>query len=640
MQQPASHRPVSSSEEELVGQTLAGRYEVASLLGVGGMGAVYKAQHVHMRKDVAIKVLHREMCSVSEVVARFEREAIAASRVEHPAIARSLDFGRLEADGPFYMALEYIEGRNLEERLQEEGALPQWEVVRLMRLVVDGLVAAHAAGIIHRDLKPENIMLVRGDDGQEVPKILDFGIAKLSAQDLKDQPALTQLGTVFGTPQYMSPEQAAGKAVDHRADLYTVGVIFYELLTGTNPFASDDMVVSLTKQLTEVPAPLPAGFSPELSALVAQLLAKEPSQRVQTAAELGQHLDALLTQGRVSLMAVTPVTPSARVGAESVDAPTVLGAPSTEAPALQPTPSPPLSQAVTQTPHTATVSTAGPASLAQVSDGLQRKVRLGGVDAPLWGIVAAGGSVLGVLLLGLVLLLVAVSGGDPSEEPQQTASAPPAELALQQQAKSGDPKALSELAALPTQTVTPERLLAQAEGEAKRGELSKAATIYASALKLDTNVSKNKTLRKNVRRALESPKSFDEGKAAALRLGSYGADLIHHVFDDTAKDKKRIKTHKLAAAALASKEVYDLASPALRVVLDFNKAKSCGQHAKVLPDAAKHADKRALRKLRALSVRKGCGFLRLGDCWPCLRRGKDLSVALKQASETPAPEID
>src|SRR5690606_8292067 len=192
------------------------------LLGEGGMGQVYRAQHVHMRKTVAIKVLHRELTMQPEIVARFEREAVAAARIEHPHVAAATDFGQLP-DGSFYLVLEFIEGRSLTALWAEHGRLPPARALAIARQVCDALDAAHSAGIVHRDLKPDNVMLLAREGDADFVKVLDFGIAKLQSDDTSGQPALTKAGTVFGTPEYMAPEQAQGAGVDARSDLYTLG---------------------------------------------------------------------------------------------------------------------------------------------------------------------------------------------------------------------------------------------------------------------------------------------------------------------------------------------------------------------------------------------------------------------------------
>jgi serine/threonine-protein kinase len=222
----------------LVGVTLSARYLIEKLIGEGGMGAVYQAQHTHMRKRVAVKVLHPEMSRMSEVVARFEREAMAAAHIDHPNVAAATDFGKLE-DGSFFLVLEYVEGKSLREAIAE-GRLELGRVLHITRQIASALGRAHALGIVHRDLKPENVMLVTREGDSDFVKVLDFGIAKVPVGTIGESKvpgqALTQLGMVYGTPEYMAPEQALGQDVDQRADLYALGVIAFEMLTGNRPF--------------------------------------------------------------------------------------------------------------------------------------------------------------------------------------------------------------------------------------------------------------------------------------------------------------------------------------------------------------------------------------------------------------------
>src|SRR5687768_6780239 len=198
------------------------------------MGKVYAAEHVHMRKKLAVKVLHRELTSVPEVVARFEREAMAAANVDHPNVAAATDFGKL-ADGAVFLVLEFVQGKNLRDEIAA-GPFPVPRALHIARQIAFALGAAHAQGIVHRDLKPENVMLIDKGGDPDFVKVLDFGIAKVpigevSAAANKGQ-IITKAGMVFGTPEYMAPEQALGQPVDGRADLYALGVILSEMVSG------------------------------------------------------------------------------------------------------------------------------------------------------------------------------------------------------------------------------------------------------------------------------------------------------------------------------------------------------------------------------------------------------------------------
>jgi serine/threonine protein kinase len=295
------------------GALVAERYRVVSFLGEGGMGAVYRVEHQHMRKAFALKVLHRAFLSRPEIVARFEREARAAGSIDHPNVAAATDFGQLP-DGSFFLILEFVGGRSLRDEVAA-GALEPERARRIVRGIVAGVGAAHAKGIVHRDLKPENVMLVDHDGDPDFVKVLDFGVAKIEtpAPTGAERVAtpLTQMGAVIGTLEYMSPEQAMGNPADARSDLYSIGVIFYELLSGQCPFEGD--AVHLLKQhvLGEVPA-LPmdvaAKLDPRIARIVYRLLAKQPEERFATAAEL----DVALSEAAPSPRIVVSTTPRPR----------------------------------------------------------------------------------------------------------------------------------------------------------------------------------------------------------------------------------------------------------------------------------------------------------------------------------------
>jgi serine/threonine protein kinase len=280
------------------GTMVAKRYRVDGFLGEGAMGAVYRVEDVKTHEPRALKVLHASMSSQREAVARFEREAIAAGKIAHRNVAAATDFGRMP-DGSFFMVLEFVAGRSLRTELYD-GPLEPRRAIRIMQGAVAGVAAAHAKGIVHRDLKPENIMLVEHDGDHDFVKVLDFGIAKVtdvrSAGHGNVAQTLTKAGTVIGTPDYMSPEQALGRAVDVRSDLYSLGVVLYELLTGSAPFRGGAATL-LRQQVMDLPPPLPDEViehgDPLLAEMLRKLLAKKPDDRFQTAAELMAVLDTV-----------------------------------------------------------------------------------------------------------------------------------------------------------------------------------------------------------------------------------------------------------------------------------------------------------------------------------------------------------
>src|SRR5262245_7961133 len=246
-----------------------------------------------MKKTVALKVLHKEFVGVNEVVARFEREAVAAARIEHPNVAPATDFGKLE-DGSFYLVLEYVDGKSL-RALIDEGPLDWQRAVAIAKQVVSALIAAHGAGIVHRDLKPDNVMLVPQPEGAERVKVLDFGIARVSTSPdaQRDATHLTKVGAVMGTVAYMSPEQALGEDVDERTDLYALGVIVHEMISGRVPFDADSAAQILAKQITEAPPSLPDSVPARLRTLVGELLTKTRIERPPSARAVLERLQAL-----------------------------------------------------------------------------------------------------------------------------------------------------------------------------------------------------------------------------------------------------------------------------------------------------------------------------------------------------------
>ena len=281
------------TRDPMVGTVIAGKYRLDGVIGRGGMGAVYRATHVMLNKTVAVKTIKPDLIESAEMVQRFQREARAATGLEHPNIVAVYDLGQAE-DGALYIAMEFVNGVNLKDAIRSAGPMPAARIARLLTQVASALARAHRNQVVHRDLKPQNLMIATDAKGEERVKLLDFGIAKSLEEGTTVQ--LTADGYSLGTPQYMAPEQAVGQPVDGRADLYALGVILYEMLVGEVPFNAGSAPAVLIMHLNDAPEPpsrrrpdLP--IPPALEAIALRCLEKNPAQRFQTAEEFSDALE-------------------------------------------------------------------------------------------------------------------------------------------------------------------------------------------------------------------------------------------------------------------------------------------------------------------------------------------------------------
>lgn len=296
--------PEAGPSHSLIGMILDNRYQIMSKLGEGGMGSVYAAEHILLKKNVAIKVLRYDLARKEDVVKRFQNEAIAASRIGHENIIEVTDFGRTP-DGSVYFVMEHLNGLALADVIQKSGSIPMKRAIPILLQITKALSVAHSQGIIHRDLKPENIVLIDKPDRKDFVKILDFGISKmLDTSDRAEK--LTAMGMIVGTPEYMSPEQAAGMSVDKRTDIYSLGVIMYEMMTGRLPFLADNAIRILMMHQTEKPQ-RPREINPEIhnqmEQIILKCMEKKPEDRFQDMTEITQALIQLLSS---SARAVEP----------------------------------------------------------------------------------------------------------------------------------------------------------------------------------------------------------------------------------------------------------------------------------------------------------------------------------------------
>jgi serine/threonine-protein kinase len=306
--------PALGSEEvrdPLLGVVVDDRYEVQGVLGEGGMGTVYRVRHCVIERPFALKVLRADLASDANLGLRFLREAKAAASISHPSVVQITDFGTLPSGQPYFV-MELLAGESLSALIGKGGPLPAARAVRLLDQMIDALAAAHAAGVVHRDLKPDNILICPSPGGGETLKVLDFGLAKVAGQS-----RLTKAGLVFGTPHYMSPEQASGGTVDERTDVYALGVVMYEMFTGRVPFEADTYMGVLTKHLYVAPTPpsVHLGGVAELGALEQMTLCcleKRPERRYPSMLAVGKELSRVATLRDDGSLVVEPAELRAR----------------------------------------------------------------------------------------------------------------------------------------------------------------------------------------------------------------------------------------------------------------------------------------------------------------------------------------
>ncbi|MHB0964212.1 MAG: serine/threonine protein kinase [Gemmatimonadaceae bacterium] len=336
---------------DLMGTVVADRYHILKKLGEGGMGQVYLAEHVKMGRKSALKVMNPGMNQDADAIARFNREASNASRLNHPNICAIYDFGETP-DGLIYLAMEFIEGQSLTSLVEKSGALPPARAASIIHQSADALQVAHDAGIVHRDLKPDNIMIAKNRDGTDLAKVVDFGIAKAHSSDAQK---VTKTGMVVGTPEYMSPEQLSGDKLDGRSDIYSLALVAFNCLTGTLPFPSESAQEAMIARLIEQPKTLAemkpdVAWPAEVQQVMDKALARDANERYQSAAQFGRELWAACesmpasqaaeagTQVLSAPASAAAGVPKTRVatpgeGGKTVAAPAAKGAPATAAPA-------------------------------------------------------------------------------------------------------------------------------------------------------------------------------------------------------------------------------------------------------------------------------------------------------------------
>ena len=648
MNTPAPEPTPSPAATSLVGQVVSGRYRIQKLLGEGGMGAVYLAEHTHMRKRVALKLLHAEMSTDEEVLARFRREAEAAAHVEHPNVAAATDFGQTD-DGAFFLVLEYVEGTSLRDALKP-GAFPPARALHVARQIAFALERAHGAGIVHRDLKPENVMLVHKGDDADFVKVLDFGIAKVEPNPQRDatQP-LTRLGTILGTPEYMAPEQALGETVGPPADLYAVGVMLYEMLTGKHPFDADDRMAVLSMHIV-APVPKMSDRNPSLDVpppiedLVRRLLEKDAKLRPPGARALVDAIDVAAAQSGVELPHAISTRSFGRESNPDLGrSPQPPGAGNVLAP--PPSRSWTDNDALAKTDYGLPASVPLPATQAATQHGIRRGA--GGLPAlpaflePLMKlprhvlIAIAAGIPVFVLLLVVTVILVArrsstadaqvgdagAGGVGGSAEAARVPRASPEKLRA---ATAQGIPALEALAAEYPEDPAVHKQLAHALVDGNR--LADMLHVLRTLVKLDEGAVDEKLIDAVVGATLRAETSDEAFAMLEGPLGPRGVDALVELSTSKAMPPS---VQRRAAKSLARADVRANASPATSVMLELKAAKRCEDKRDLLERVKENGDARVLPALKALKSPRGCGFMGMRDCFSCLRKDDSLDEAIK-----------
>jgi serine/threonine-protein kinase len=639
-----------------LGTVISGRYLIRELLGEGGMGSVYLAEHTHMKKRVALKLLHPEMSDNPEVSARFEREAMAAAHIEHPNVAGATDFGKTE-DGAFFLVLEYVEGTDLRTALAD-GPISPPRSLRITRQIALALERAHEAGIVHRDLKPENVMLVKKDGEPDFVKVLDFGIAKVlegaasaSAEIAKRNGgaavALTRMGTILGTPEYMAPEQALGEPVTPAADLYGVGVILYEMLTGKHPFDPPDRMAMLSFHIV-APVPLMHDRAPNIEvpamveAVVRCLLEKDSKKRYASARALIEAIDNAAAASGIDLGLGVPSAIASQPGSRpgGVERPSIESSPRgpgwAERDAFAKT-SLGVPTANTTTANGDPALSPAPGSVRLLDGGVAQAARglldkLGRLPRNVLFGLAAGVPL--AFILVIVLLILALRGpkvgpdgkplpprkADTTEQVSPAKTAPPDRVRA---AVALGPDALEALVKeFPEDTSLLAKLAIAYQVQGKNGEAMRAVRTLLAA---DPKAAEDDDVVQVVVATATKGQGNDDDEAFALLegpLGERGVDaLLEMTVRAPGREARDARDQRIRAAkSLAKPEVRAHASKGANAFLDLKGAQSCVQKRELLSRVKDEGDARVLPLLKQLKSPRGCGIFGRGDCWACLRR--------------------
>lgn len=595
-----------------ISQVLSGRYRIDAILSKGGLGTVYRGEHVHMRKQLAIKVLHPETKEHPHLVARFEREAIAGAHIHHPNVAAATDFGQRD-DGAYFLITEFVPGRPLHDLIRQ-GPMPQRRAALIAKQIAAGLAACHAVGIAHRDLKPANVMIV--EQAGDLAKLIDFGFARIDFNRLSlpdsgtpgkpHPPSLTTGTMIFGTPVYMAPETVGGmSAVDHRSDLYALGVILFEMLTGERPF-EEPQVVRLLRRKNQEPAPNvsqllgPHVVSPELEAITAKLLERAPEDRFASAQKVVEAIDNVIA----SLPETLPRQPAAPSSAEIEFGPTQeISVPSGEN------------------------APSGKAADASIERPTTRQR---------WSIVA----VLGAITLGVVALALWIGrGAQPLVPlpPVESASAAPTLAAAPSapgpamSAEAWEPPAPPDSTNVHSSPDRSNELRAEVWRAYAQKRWKAGAEALLDLITEDPSVLGEPDMADTAAAVVAAADNVDVVLAGKVidALGqceeSSAVDVLYEIVRTTGAARR---AGKRAVGWLKREDVRNRATPPARLAIELRLA-GCAQKRPLFARAASEGDERALVELQALFAMR-CGRRKPGPC--CFKKDPALTEALSALS--------
>ncbi|MBW2261436.1 MAG: serine/threonine protein kinase [Deltaproteobacteria bacterium] len=601
---------------------------------------VYHAKHLLMKKDVALKRLHPTLSAVGQIVQRFEREAQAAARIEHPNVCQVTDCGR-DKLGSFYIVMELLKGLSLQEVLDAHGALPFERIIHLAVQICSALEQAHGFGIVHRDLKPDNIMLIEREGDEDFVKIMDFGIAKMVTDDTPGM-NLTQAGMVFGTPHYLSPEQASGDPIDHRSDLYSLGVILFEMATGKRPFDAPSAAALIRKHVTEEPPLLTEAtpgrtFSAGFQKVVSRLMAKNPADRYPSAKVVGDHLSGL-----GEFPGEIPDIPSMTSLAETAPAPVHIGPPPLHPP-FHPDDEPSVEVRLDST------------SVSDIEASAEQRLKQAwsGGGGARWAIL--GGSLLLAAAVVAAVVVIVLRPWEGAVEEEKDQSAEEALLLLEQERSVFNES--PEIKAALTLSIEGEvgkaiELLEELDELEEDAELGGSPHLHYHLAVLYSNAEMLEEATASVGRCMEMEPAYttepillgilvqalhqrETAKYASRVMIMHPSEELAHRIEVIAREQEDEKLRGKALDILRSGDMMRHLEKWSRLaaeLADPDRSVACEKRRKLLLEIAETGEPRTLPTLALFKSTTGCDGK---DCWECIRPEWQKAVDAVQGSASP-----